>query len=624
MKRKLIDLDVFKQIRDESLSVAEDELVRAEDVVARALDVDGLKLYCFGESSVTYETNDRSFVHATYRINNKNIILENIEELVIDEQTARKESKHLLTSMVEEILSNNDAKASDIFEKYLALPTVRKSLMEGSVDFWVEKPGAKTKKNRGPQSPSTVAKRVSSKKKSQSQIPDSEKAFAKQRRKSLKSQLGDSVRVHARFKKQNFVKAPKKKVNEWATLVENVAGYLDYQEFGPTMKDSEIRRDDKGNVVAIKIPTSHVRNEGKILSLNYKHMLDTELKVCRGKMKTVHEDTSFCRAMSDLRKTNALSDEAAMQNVLEAVVTKWPELIYLTQGELSKRIASALETVGESNWDDEMCDFLAEGILRTATTAFTERVNRVAKLAGQQLDKDKVYESFQGLVNKFYPSLDEQSALEMQVFVDLYNALVEVHTLARTEGNEALRSEANDMLRELHGVLNNNKEPTTELAAEVAGWLAGLVEANVPGASDNWDVSNTPHQTTVGDHPRMNWAAQQHNAVASNYPGDWGGKLPVSDGKSYKGGLEDQMRNNAWGNSNGEDTWPSLKNPYVPKPFGDYTMKGEKGADKDGDSDWSRWQSNDTWPNLQNPNVKPSPWEPNKYKMKSDNLIVDK
>jgi hypothetical protein len=625
MKRKLIDFEVFKKIKDESLSAAEYELIEAEDVLARALGTDGLKLHCFGESDVTFETPERSFIHATYRItDDKNIILENIEELVIDEQTARTEARTLLTNMVEEILGNNDAKASSYFGQYLSMPTVRKSLMEGNVEFWVEKPGVKSKKTRGSQSPTTVQKRVAGKKKSQDQTPDSEKKLAKQRRKSLKAQFGDNVRIHARFKKQNHsVKAPKKKVNEWAVLAENVTGYVDYQEFGPTMRDSEVRRDNKGNVIALRIPTSQARNEGKLITLSYKHMLDTELKVSRGKMKTVHEDTSFWRAISDLRRTNALSDESAMQGILEAIVTKWPELIYLTHSELSQRIGAALESVGEENWDDDVCDFLAEGILRTATSAFSDRINRVARLAGQQIDKEHVYESFQAIISKFYPKLDESTALEMQVFVDLYNTLVDIHSLARNEGNEALRSEANEYLRELHSVINSNSEPTVELASEVADWLASLVEANVPGAKDTWDVSNTPHQTVVGDHPRMAWAADQHDAVPSKYPGDWGGKLPVSDGKSYKGGLEDEMRNRSWGDTAGEDTWPSLKNPYVPKSFGDYTMKGEKGMDKEPEDAWSH-SSNDTWPNLQNPNVKDSPWDKSKYKMKADNLIVDK
>jgi hypothetical protein len=50
----------------------------------------------------------------------------------------------------------------------------------------------------------------------------------------------------------------------------------------------------------------------------------------------------------------------------------------------------------------------------------------------------------------------------------------------------------------------------------------------------------------------------------------------------------------------------------------------EKSAVDDGQSDWSRFQSSDTWPNLKNPYVPDSPWDKSKYKMKSDNLVVDK
>lgn len=626
MKRKLIDFDVYKKIKNESLSQAEIELVEASDLLAKALNVNSLQLDCYGDSDVTYETADHSFVHATYRLTENSIILENIEELIVDESSAKKESRELLGSMVEEILGNNDTKAQQIFSQYLGLPNVRKKLMEANApEFWVEKPGVKAKKSRGTQSPSEVQKRVTAKKKSQAQLSDSEKRFAKQRRKSLKAQLGDGVRIHARFKKEpkHEVKVPDKKLKEWFKLTENVANYLDYQELGPAMRQSEVRRDEKGNVVAIRIPTSHVRNEGKILTMNYKHMLDTELKCLRGKMKTVHEDASFCHAMSDLRKTHTLSDETAMQQILEAIVTRWPDLIYLTHGELAARIGAALDTFGEANYDDEMCNYLAEGILSTAVNAFGERANKIARLAGVQLDKEHTYESFTNLTNKFYASIDEATKIEMDVFAELYNALVEVHTAARKEGNEALCGEASDHLRELYAILNQETEPTLEIAADAAGWLAGLVEANVPGASEDWAVSNSVHQTINGDHPRMSWAANQHGAVASNHNGDIKG-TPVSDGKSYKNGLEDEMKNNSWGNWSSKDVWPDLDNPAVLKPFGDYTMKGEKGADKDGESDWSRWQSDSTFPNLQNPNVLDSPWSPSKYKMKSDNLVVEK
>lgn len=602
MKRKLIDFEVFKKIKDDSLSSAETELTEAQDVLSRALNVDQLQLHCFGEADVTYETPDKSYIHATYQMNETAILFENIEELVIDENTSKKEARQLLTSMVEELLNNNEKKAESAFVQYLTMPTVRRSLMESKIPFGGEEKGKEP----------FVGKK---KKKKKGGLP-----FGKKDKFEKKGKGFDEPKFQ--------VKASKKMVKEWLNLTENVSNYLDYQQFGPVMKQSEAKRDEKGNVVTLKIPTSHVRNEGKILNMTFKHMLDTELKVMRGKMKTVHEDHAFCRAMADLRKCNAVSDQQELQDILEAVVTRWPDLIYLTQTELAEKISNALETLGEANYDDQMCMFMAEGILMTAVNAYTERVNKVVRLAGAELDKEAVYESFQALVHKFYPSLDEATQLEMQVFVDLYNALVDVHEVARTDRNEALTEEVSSYLRELHAVLKQEAEPTLELANEVASWLSSLVENNVPGAEETWNVSNSTHQTIIGDHPRMSWCAKQ-DSVPSKFPGDWGGKLPVSDGKSYKGGGEEEMRDRSWGQAGPrDDMWPALKNPYVPKPFGDYKMK-EPSAVNSGESDWSRWQSKDTWPNLQNPYVPTAvlgrkAMTPQNYKMKSDNLVIDK
>jgi hypothetical protein len=72
----------------------------------------------------------------------------------------------------------------------------------------------------------------------------------------------------------------------------------------------------------------------------------------------------------------------------------------------------------------------------------------------------------------------------------------------------------------------------------------------------------------------MNWAAKQNDAVPSKYPGDWGGTAPVSDGKSYKNGMEGEMRNSSWANYASDDHMARHQEPiYVPKPFGDYKMK---------------------------------------------------
>lgn len=620
MKRKLINYDVFQKISNESLTKSEKELIEAEDVLAKALGEDELYLHCFDESSVTYETLDKSYVHASYHLEGNNVVFENIEQLVIDESSAKEKSREILRKMFDECLKENYVVANAAFKEYIALPFVRRNLAEGEASSWVEKPNKPHKKGK-PQPPWLAQKRAESKKRNQKLVSPALKAQKKREADTLKKRGGAGTHVHFRFKPQT-----KRKMKEWHNISENIFNYIDYQEFGPIAKESEIKKDDGGNVVAIRIPNTNARNEGKILSFNWK-TLNTDLMVLRAKMKNLAEDVNFCKAMVDLRKCNALSDNKHLQEVLEAVVVRWPNVIYLTQAELAEAISVALNTVGETAYDDQTCAFMAEGILRTAVEAYDERVAKIIKLSGIKTENtDDSYLEFQRVAEQFYKFLDENTKLEMQVFVDLYNTLVEVYKLAHEEGNEYLQGEASSFLRELKAVCDQTVEPTLELAGDVAAWLSNLVETNLE--SEDWKVSNTPYMTVSGDHPQMAINAKKPYQPNTDFSGDWGDVAPVSDGKSYKGGLADEMRKDAWGNWTNDDTWPALENPYVPAAKV-WTMPGEKGADKSGEDDWSRYQSKDTWPALQNPYVpKEAGGEGGTgYKMKNGpetDLIVDK
>jgi hypothetical protein len=616
MKRKLINYEVFQKISEESLTKSEKELIEAEEVMAKALGEEQLSLHCFDDSSVTYETLDKSYIHASYRLDGSNIVFDNIEQLIIDESSAREKSREVLRKMFDECLKENHASADAAFKEYIALPFVRRNLIEGAVSVNVDQPNKPHKKGK-PQPPWLAQKRAESKKRNQKLVSPALKAQKKREAETLKKRGGPGTHVHFRFKPQT-----KKKMKEWRNLSENIFNYIDYQEFGPISRESEVKRDNNGNVVAMLIPNTKARNESKILSFNWK-TLNTDCMVLRAKMKNLAEDVNFCKAMADLRKCNALSDNKRLQEVLEAVVVRWPNVIYLTQSELAEAIAVALNTVGETAYDDQVCTFMAEGILRTAVDAYDDRVARILRLSGVKVENSEdAYISFQNVVEKFYKFLDENTKLEMQVYVDLYNALVEVYKLGHEEGNEHLKGEASSFLRELKGVCDQTVEPTLELAGEVAAWLNMLVETNLE--SEDWKVSNTPHNTVNGDHPQMAKNAQKGYSPSSDFSGDWGDPAPVSDGKSYKGGLADEMRKDGWGNWANNDTWPSIDNPYVPKA-GEWTMKGEKGADKDGNDDWSRFQSRDTWPALDNPYVPKEAGGPGGtgHKMKSDNLVVD-
>jgi hypothetical protein len=637
MKRKLISFDVFKKIEEGSISTAQHELAGAEEVLSKTLGVDELRLHCFGESDVTYQSLDGSFVHANYKINKNQLVLENIESLVIEEETEKKKARDVLTSMVESLLDNNEAKASEQFENYLSLPVVRRDLIVSEAfDVSVSKPSGKhsslygKKQDRG-----LVAKRIREMKKTKKKLtaaPSLRASVAKKRANAAKKLGGANNprwRTYARKVKPTTMK-------EWSVMCEHIMDYLDYKEFGPTIKESLVQNDEKGNVVAVAMPTIQKRNEGKILSFNWK-TLDHEVKTQRAKIKRLAEDTNFCKAMADLKRYNNISDNTALEETLEKIVSMWPDVLYLTQTELAEQIGAALETAAVKNYDDQTCEFMAEGILRMAHHAYTDRVRKISSMAGvspeattESTEEKDAYANFAKVCADFYPQLDESDQAELRVFADLYKALHEVFRIASETGDEATRSEVASYLNNCEAILNRESQPDLSLAETIANYLYDLAEANVEGAKDTWDVSNSDVHTTVsGDHPRMSWAAKVTNAVPSNFPGDWGGKAPVSDGKSYRNGLEDEMRSRSWSQYASGETYPDLKNPYVPKSpwdVGNYKMKGEESAATAGTSDWSRWQSKDTWPNLQNPYVPDSPWDKSKYKATIDkgNLVVDK
>ena len=612
MKRKLISFDAFKKIEEASLTNAQAELIGAEDVLARTLGLDHLELLTYGESDVTYQSSDGSYIHANYKIDKDQLVLESIEQLVIEEQSEKKSARQLLSNLVDSLLENNEFQATQQFEQYLSMPFVRRELTNvneavSAYKVTVSKPtGNRSPLRHKKQSRSLVAKRIRSRKKTLARMSQSEKDALARKRKVAANKLGGSKNPRWR----TYVRKIKPKtMKEWSVMCENVMGFVDYKEFGPVVADSQVRTDDRGNVTAVAVPTMQRRNEGKILSFNWKTM-DHEVKVLRGNMKKLSEDQTFIKAMADLKRYNNISDNSSLEETLEAIVSRWPNVLYVTEGELASQIATALETANVSNYDDATCQFMAEAILRTAHGAYTDKVRKISSLAGSEKDItaeckecEDSYKEFAEVVKGFYSKIDESNESDLKVFADLFNTLNNVRKVAVEIGDEATKADVEDYMQESASILNKETMIDLDLAEAIAEYLNDFVESNLDGASEEMNVSDTNvHHTVNGDHPRMAWNAKHTDAVPSNYTGDWGDEAPVSDGKSYKNGLADEMRNNAWGNISSEDSWPNLSNPYIPKPYGDYKMK-EKSAVDDGESDFSRYQDNDTWPNLQNPYV---------------------
>jgi hypothetical protein len=392
-----------------------------------------------------------------------------------------------------------------------------------------------------------------------------------------------------------------KTMKEWNTLTENVLGYVNHKEMGPFYKECTINHDDKGNVVAVKIPSDLKKNEGKILSFDWKTM-DTEVKVLRSKAKKLCESEKFAKHVVEIKKHNNVSNNNGLETALENVVASFPEVLYLTQSEMSETVKSALEMAGARNYDDNTCEFISEAILRTAFDAYADRVSKIVSLTGVKLESEDKYVEFKDVANKLYNYVDASEAGELKVFSDLYEALDSLKSLAESLGEKEIVSETTQLMQECIYVVNREQEPDVQLAEFVANYLRDIYESNL--GSMDWETME-PNVSATGDHPMVHAHAKKSYSPAADAEDDSvvdTGKSPVSDGKTIKNDLDDELMSNAWGNVGGEDTYPSLSNPYVPSSM-EFTMKGDKGVDKDSD-DLGTNQGKDTWPNLNNPLAK--------------------
>jgi hypothetical protein len=597
MRRKLIKQEAFDRICNESVSTRENELVQASDIIAKALGKDRLSLHSFTETTVLFETEDSSYVHAGYEINNGNISFHNVEELVVDDQSRREKRKAHLSEMIDSLLTKNEPKAQALFGEYMEMVN------------WVE-----SKK---------IADAMCGK------DDDNPFPFKKGKKDKKKGKKGGfpfgGKKRGKKDKEEVFEKAKKnKELAEMYVVACDVLDYADYVKNGPVMESIVTKEDEKGNVTDLRIPTSKVRNEGKVLEMGFKTM-STKLIVHARKARKLAESQEFCKAVVELKKQNSLSDANGVEHMLESIAKAYPEVLYVTQDNLAEMIGESLHTCGITSYDDKTCEFLAEGILRKAHAAYSEKVNQILHLAGAtKTEGNDPYVFFQTVVADFYPRLDEEFGLERKAFEDIYGVLENLWNKADRRGNESLKRETAAHINEVAAVLNGQIKPDIAIAEEAADWLASLVETNL--GTKTWDVSNKAHQTENGDHPDMAKKARQGYAPSSDGGGDdWGDPLPmVPDGKGPVSSASKSARTSSWGNYDG------LVPNKPPKPFGDYTMKGEKGVDKDTFGQFhSTWQSKDTWPNLKNPYI---PAEKVKtggkgYKMKNGpetDLIVDK
>jgi hypothetical protein len=594
MRRKLIKQDAFDRIISESVTTAERELVEVEPILARAMGKDFLSLKSFTESTCLYETHQGTYVHAGYEFKNGQITFNNVEELVIDESSQIEKRKAILSDMIDAVLVDDAAKANGLFEGYLGMVRWNESKEnKKELPAFLKKKGKKDED--GEDEEKDLPPFMKKKDKKEDKLP----AFLKKGKDKKDSKKHDEEKKNHLFKK---AKKAGKDIAEAYMTSQNVLDYVEFMKIGPTLAEAATKVDEQGNLTDIRIPSRALRNEAKLQRFDWK-VLNAKAMDCRKKIPYFCESQDFCKAIVQLKRQNAFSDAQGLEEALDHIVKNFPEILYATQSEVAQIVAEALNIANITNFDDETCEFMAEGILRKAHSAYTERVAQLLHLASapKMQEGTDAYAHFQSVVEGFFPALDEKFGLERKVFADLYESIDAVYAKANRRGDNATKNEAASYLNDLAAVLNEQVKPELALAEDAAEFLANIIETNLE--SGVWVVSNTPHMTVNGDHPDMAKKAAHGYSPSKDFSGNYGDPLPAigSDDMKYKGGKHAKdMRHKGWGQEGGNEVFPSLTNPYIPKPFGDYTMKGEMGVDKS-NSGLSLDSSSDTWPNLKNP-----------------------
>jgi len=580
MKKKFVDFDTYKNIERNSLTTVERELSEAAEFVGKVCGDSNLRLYCISEDTATYVGSDGNLVQATYSVENDKILLENLEELVVEQENLEKSRKDIISAMVDNILEENLDLANVKFSEYFETPVVKASLREGIISEAAKHDKKKKKKGL----PEGLRKYLE---KHGSPLHKKGKKSKHDERDDKKSKL-DMKRL-----KKVAEKAGDAKLKEWGHIARNILEFVDFRNNGDLYQNVRTQKDTKGNVTGLSIPRSNVRNEGKVLMLQYKDMAN----IIDGRFKTLSEalnhQSNWLKAVNDMKRFNAMSHGEALQTCFENVISVWPNLLYLRRGELAKKIDEALQVTGAKNYDDETCAFLADGVIRTAHKTFTDRVSKIFSAAGKQADLDD-FDAFVNVSEAVFAKADETIRAERQVFKDLYRSLSEVHRLSRLMGDDATSFEAASLIHECEGVLKNENKGTLELAEDLALYLEAATQAlDFDGAA--WTVMS-PTISINGDNPFI------HKYGAMNgSPGDHKGPYdlsPMSDGHTVK---VDVTGMEYYTNMNGSDLNPKLHNPYAPEG-GDFLIKGATPMVSD-TFELGTSGGKDTWPALSNPYI---------------------
>lgn len=594
MKRKFVDYEAFERMRAESYTNVHAELDAAGELLAETLGFDALNVESYGPERVMYESEDGQFVTADYKIGGGYVTFDNVEQVVLNEAAENEKAREIVSKMIDSLIESDEAAAGERLDEWFNMPRNRRILSESGrgkkQPAWLVAKRSKAKRMNN-------LKKSSAQKKREKAMRGKVKVGSSERRVPVRKSVGGKSMIVG-WKKKNK-KGWSKYMKECHVLAENVLGFVDYTVNGPELDSCKVL-EKGGEVVSVKVPTMRLRNEAKLLRFDWKTM-NTDVVLKRNAGKRLAENEEFVKDVAELKRLNALSDSRAFEEAVEKVSTRFPGVIYLGENELAGIVKESLESIGASNFDDETCAFLSEALLRTVHDNYVDTVAKVVKLAGAKVNENAgdAYSEFQRVAGELYARLDEQAELEMQAFVDVYEALRQIHEAAKEEGNADVADMAAERLDSLLPIVTGKQDADFEILGEAAEWLYDIVEASAP---ESW-TPDTPVVRADGQHPELAKKGR-HSQSPSDMQGDTPSHHHTSDGKEVQGSAAKELANDGWSNIGGEGVYPSLDNPYVPKADVPKIV-GEKDVDSDSDQ-LAHWGDSETWPNLQNPYVKAS------------------
>lgn len=585
MQRKLISFEAFERIQKDSLTNSYRELSESSDIVSEAFGVDIECVKICNEDSVYYKLSDGTFLKANYKLDEDQIQLFDFEEVVIDEASGKQTRLNSIHEMLDAIIDENHGKAETCWEKIKETIEFQMNMKRGNSELNETRLSVLNK----PKNMKKVRAAMLSAPKRSAKLKAKSDSRSMQRK--LNMMAGKSGKWNAKSKVAKMINSKgtgrARIINkECVELTQNLVEFVSYKnsQFNESVS---VERSNSGVITALNIPLVDLRNETKVNQYRLDSIKEN-IYSFRSSAKKLDENSKFVKSVVGIKRNNNISDNEALEESLTLLVARFPEVVYLSEAELSKTIENCLEAVNEKNYSTDTCQFISEAILRTAFDQCEARVQKIKEFINIQesFDEDP-YMDFQKKVSNFYQGIDEQFFAENRALNDIYNTLSKIEKLAEEAQDQDTQRDVSLLLDTIETIVES-KASADAIIAEATQWLFTFLETNLE--TEKWDVSETPLDSA--DATMDKWARHSY-APASDFTAK---RRPLQITGSNEFGNEAEK--DGMSNIENSDTYKGLTNPYLPKslkPVVDSDNRASDDKDEYGDGD------SDTLPKLTNP-----------------------